>query len=242
MTTPRPLPATDPRLSVPLYTTREVGRFIDVPTSTIRNWTRGYQYPVRGGSSSTRPIVASTETERTGYPSIPFLGLAEALVLKSFRERKLSMVKIRAALMALDREMGIANVLANKALYTDGAQVLWDYAKERDDSEIKQLVEPGSGQKVFVEVVRRYLQLITYDSDLWAERIELPAYQPTQVVVDMRRGFGRPILEESRIRIEEIVERFAFGNESIQAIADDLELNLEDVENVIRAATRPAAA
>jgi uncharacterized protein (DUF433 family) len=219
-----------------------VARFIDLPQSTIRNWARGYEYPVQGGSASAKPIIVTTERERPGYPSIPFLGLAEALVLKSFRERKLSMHKIRTALLALDREMGIDNVLANKALYTDGAQILWDYAKARGDTEIRQLVDPGSGQKVFVEVVRRYLQLITYDSDLWAERIELPAYQPTRVVVDMRRGFGRPILEDSRVRVDEIVDRFYSGHDPMQAIANDLELTLTEVENVIRAATRPAAA
>jgi uncharacterized protein (DUF433 family) len=174
--------------------------------------------------------------------TIPFIGLAEALVVAGFRGRGLSMQKVRAALDALDQEVGVAHVLANRTLYTDGASILWDYARRADDQDIRQLVEPGSGQRVFVDAVRQYLQLITYDSDWWASQIELPAFEPTRVVVDMQRGFGRPILDRQRLAIDDILDRFYDSSDSIGDIASDLELDPGEVENVIRAASRPAAA
>jgi uncharacterized protein (DUF433 family) len=152
------------------------------------------------------------------------------------------MQKVRAALEALGREVGITHVLANKTLYTDGAQILWDYARKAHDDEIEQLVEPASGQKVFVDVVQQYLDLITYDSDWWASQIELPAFQPTRVVVDLHRGFGRPILDKYRVPIDAILDRFYDSHDQIQEIAADLELDPSEVENVIRGASRPAAA
>jgi len=208
----------------------------------MRNWVRGYQYPSERGPATALPIVSTLPPAGRTRATIPFIGLAEALVVAGFRQQRLSMQKIRAALQALDREVGIAHVLANKTLFTDGASILWDYARRSHDAEIEQLVEPGSGQRVFVDVVRQYLQLITYDADLWASRIELPAFHPTKVVVDMRRGFGRPILDKQRLPIDSVLDRFYYGNETIPDIAADLELDPSEVENVIRAAWRPAAA
>jgi uncharacterized protein (DUF433 family) len=208
----------------------------------MRNWVRGYEYPVAGGSTQSAPIVSTLPAAKPDPATIPFVGLVEALVVASFRARNLSMQKVRAALEALDAEVGIAHVLANKTLYTDGASILWDYAHKANDPEIKALVEPHTGQRTFVEVVRQYLQLITYDANWWASRVELPGFQPSHVVVDMRRGFGRPILDRERLPIDAIVERFYSGRETIPEIAADLELDSGDIENVIRGAWRPAAA
>jgi len=229
---------------IPLFTAREAARYVRVPSSTMRNWVRGYEYPSKTGRARAEPIVTSLVPSRPSPATIPFIGLAEALVIAGFRRRhkNLSMQKVRAALEALGREVGITHVLANKTLYTDGAQILWDYARKAHDDEIQQLVEPTSGQKVFVDVVQQYLDLITYDSDWWASQIELPAFQPTRVVVDLHRGFGRPILDKYRLPIDAILDRFYDSHDQIQEIAADLELDPSEVENVIRGAWRPAAA
>jgi uncharacterized protein (DUF433 family) len=239
---PTPLPPDDRRASIPLFTAREAARYVRVPASTMRNWVRGYEYPRARGPAIAVPVVSSLPPDKPSRATIPFIGLAEALVVAGFRQKHLSMQKIRAALQALDSEVGIAHVLANRTLYTDGASILWDYARKSHDLEIQQLVEPSSGQKVFVDVVRQYLQLITYDSDWWVSQIELPAFQPTRVVVDMRRGFGRPILDKERLAVDDLLDRFYYSHDSIRDIAADLELDPSEVENVIRAAWRPAAA
>jgi uncharacterized protein (DUF433 family) len=183
----------------------------------------------------------SLAPERPRQPSIPFIGVAEALVLSAFKRKGLSLQKIRAALGALERETKLSNVLANKSLYTAGAEILWEYSRRSGDTEVQQLVEPGTGQRVFVPVVRDYLELITYGSDLWASQLELPAYGASGVVIDLHRGFGRPILDRYRLRVDEITDRF-FAGDSMNSIAEDLEISVDDVENVIRVAGRTAQA
>lgn len=163
-----PIPPDDRRVTIPLFTAREAARYVRVPASTMRNWVRGYEYPTAGGAGVSPAIVTSVSSLEPGRATIPFIGFAEALVIAGFRRKKLSMHRVRAALVALNQEIGIPHVLANKTLYTDGASILWDYARQAHDDEIKQLVDPSSGQKVFVDVVRQYLQLITYDSNWWA--------------------------------------------------------------------------
>lgn len=238
----KPLPNDDQRLTVPLFTTPEVARYVRVPASTMRNWIRGYEYPSSQGASRAKPIVTSVDPESPSRATVPFIGLAEALVVSGFRQKNLSLQKIRAALRAIDQEVGLPHALANKTLYTAGASILWDYARRAGDEEIAQLVEPSTGQKVFTEPVRQYLRLITYDADWWASQIELPAFHPTRVVVDMKRGFGRPILDKHRLAVDEVLARFYESHDSITEIATDLEIGPREVENVIRAAWRPSAA
>ena len=163
----------------------------------------------------------------------------------SFKQQGAHIVKIRRALDALEKEFGVPNALANKSLYSAGAEILWDAAKASGDKElqedIRHLVEPASGQWVFVEAVRQYLRHITYDETLWAERLRLPAFEPTNVVIDMRRGFGQPILGNSRVRIEDILDRFYAGDKMDQ-IAADFELDRSEVEDVVRVVPARSAA
>lgn len=239
---PTPIAQDDPRVAIPLFSAREVARYLRVPSSTMRNWVRGYEYPSGNGTSTSRAIVTSVPPSRPSNATIPFVGLAEALVVAGFRQKRLSMQKVRAALAAIDQEVGLAYVLANKTLYTDGASILWDYARKIDDDDIRQLVEPHAGQTVFVPAVEQYLRLVTYDSKWWASQIELPAFQPTRVVVDLRREYGRPILDKQRLSVATLLERWYISHDTINDIAMDLELDPGEVENVIRAAWRPAAA
>jgi uncharacterized protein (DUF433 family) len=227
---------------VPLLTSGEAARYLDVPVSTIRNWTRGYDYPTSTGMSSSPPIVSSVQRAKKGYPSLSFVGVAEALVLAAFRRNGLSLQKIRAALEALEKEIGLPYVLANRSLYTDGAAVLWEFAQKTGDEEVGDLVEPATGQRVFTHVVLDYLQLIHYDDLDWASLVALPAFRPTEVVVDMERGFGRPILARQRVRVEDVWNRFYYGRDSIDEIVGDLEIERADVENILRAAPAARAA
>ena len=112
----------DIRFDVPLYTVAEAARFLGVPSTSFRNWARGYRatfrtrQPVAG-----RPIVTSLDAARL-HPSIPFIGLAEGFVVNAFRRAGVSLQHIRKAVAVLEREIGIDHALASRRLYTDGAK------------------------------------------------------------------------------------------------------------------------
>ena len=228
----------DARFMVALYTVPEAARFVGVPPSTFANWSRGY----RVSPPSRRPvigkaIVTAMRAERN-YPSIPFVGLAEALAVAAFRRAGVSLQHIRRAVAVLQREMGIDQALASERLYTDGASVLFDYAMEQGEDEL--LTHVVTQQRVFSDVVRDYLLRIEYGSDGWPRRIISPVTPRAVIAVDPVRSFGQPIFIHGGVRVEDVLDRIRADERPVD-VAEDLGVPVEDVEAVLSAELRRAA-
>ena len=221
----------DPRVARPIFTLREAAGYLGVPKSTIHAWARP-----SGGRSPLITVFPRHGREAT----VPFVGFAEGYVLAAFRKAGVPLQRIRPAVEVLSREIGLDHALASRRLYTDGAEVLFDYATERHDDDVLELVAPRTGQHQFSELVRDYLRRISYGDDGWASHVQLPAYGRAAVVVDPEVAFGLPILTDGGARVEDLVDRFLAG-ETITAIAEDFAVPLAQVEDVIRVATRTAA-
>ena len=172
---------------------------------------------------------------------MPFIGFAEAYVLSAFRRAGVPMQRIRPAVEALTSTIGVDHALASKKLYTDGAEVLFDYASSQDDADLLELVVVRTGQRQFTAVVKDYLKRIHYGNDGWADRVRLPIYERAEVVVDPRRGFGLPLVVHGGARVEDLIDRFVAGD-TVADIAEDFAVSPDEVEDVIRVATRAAAA
>jgi len=220
----------DPRLSRAIFTLREAAGYLDVPKSTIHAWAR----PPTG-----EPLI--TVFPRGGaQATVPFIGFAEAYVLAAFRRARAPLQRIQLAVDALAQNIGPEHPLASKRLCTDGAEALHDYAAERNEDDLLELVVVRTGQHQFSEVVRDYLKTITYGSDGWASRVRLPSYRRAEVVVDPRVAFGRPLVVHGGARVEDLVDRFIAGD-TVADVAFDFDVPPEQVEDVIRVATRTAA-
>ncbi|MDQ3679619.1 MAG: DUF433 domain-containing protein [Actinomycetota bacterium] len=217
------------RFSEPLYSVAEAARFLDLPPSTFATWVRG-----RGSS---QPIVASLDRRRS-EAEIPFFGLVEGMVVAGFRRSGVSMQHIRKALTILQHEVGLEHALANRALYTEGARILYHHASMQRDDELLTVVVTGQG--VFAPVVEDYLQRIVYAPDDWAERLILPITAEPLVEADPHRAFGQPVFIHGGARMEDVIDRFRAG-EPMAEVAKDFNLRVEDVEAVIRASLAPAA-
>jgi uncharacterized protein (DUF433 family) len=220
----------DPRIARAIFTLRETAAYLGQPKSTIQWWAR---QPGRA------PLI--TCFPRQGrQATVPFIGFAEAYVLSSFRRAGVPLQRIRPAVEALTKEIGIAHALASERLYTDGAEVLYDYAQRRGDSDFLDLVVVRTGQGQFSDLVKGYLKRIEYGGDGWASSVALPTYAHAEVVVDPGVAFGLPLLVHGGARVEDLVDRFQAGD-SVAAIADDFDVPPEEVEDVIRVATTAAA-
>lgn len=225
------LGADDPRLARAIFTLRETAGYLDVPKSNIQRWAR----PPEGK----RPLI-------TCFPShgreatVPFIGFAEAFVLSSFRRAGVPLQRIRPAVEVLAKEIGVEHALASKRLYTDGAEVLFDYANKRGERELMDLVVVRTQQRQFAGAVKDYLKRIHYGVDGWADSVRLPAYGKAEVVVDPKVAFGLPLLVHGGARVEDLVDRFQAGD-SVADIAADFDVSASEVEDVIRLATRTAA-
>jgi uncharacterized protein (DUF433 family) len=221
----------DPRVARAIFTLRETAGYLGMPKSTVHEWAR----PPAGNA----PLI-TVFPRRGREATVPFVGFAEAYVLSAFRKAGVPLQRIRPAVEALSHEIGIEHALASTHLYTDGAEVLFDYASERSDDELLELVVVRTGQRQFSELVRDYLRRISYGTDGWASQVRLPTYGHADVVVDPDVAFGLPIVTHGGARVEDLVDRFLAGD-TIGDIADDFGVPVEQVEDVIRVATRTAA-
>lgn len=139
-----------------------------------------------------------------------------------------------------EKEIGVDHALASKRLYTDGAEVLFDYANKRGEREVMDLVVVRTQQRQFSGVVKDYLKRIHYGGDGWADSVRLPTYGNAKVVVDPKVAFGLPLVVHGGARVEDLVDRFQAGD-SVAEIATDFSVPPDEVEDVIRLATRTAA-
>lgn len=227
-TSTRQLGRDDPRLRVPLFTLRESAAYLHTPVSTLHAWA----HPKDGD-----PLV--TVFPRAGRrATVPFVGFAEAFVLGALRGAGVPMQRIRPAVAKLSEEIGLDHALASQQVYTDGAELIFDYATQSDDEALLTVVR--TGQQHLAEVIRDYLKRITYGDDGWAERLRLPAYAHAEVTVDPRQAFGQPLVVHGGARVEDLVDRFQAGD-GFAEIADDFGVPAEEVEDVIRVALRLSA-
>jgi uncharacterized protein (DUF433 family) len=232
------------RFAVPLYSISDAARHIDVPRSTFDTWARGYYRRPEGRSPVIgAPVITLVVPDGRG-PSVPFIGLAEGFVLAAFRQAGVPLQRIRPALLRLQERLGIDHVLASKSLYTDGAEVLYDYAESHGDTpearSARQLVVARNDQLVFREVVDSYLRRIEFAQDAYARAIHLPQYRTADVVVDAERSFGIPIFARGAARVEVVLSRFKAG-ESIETLSEDFGVPVAELIDVLRVHTDTAA-
>jgi uncharacterized protein (DUF433 family) len=212
-------------MTVPLFTLPECATYLQTPLSTLHTWTR----PKDGAPLVT--VLPSAGRQAT----VPFVGFAEAFVLGALRRAGVPMQRIRPAVKKLNDEIGLDHALASRRVYTDGAELIFDYAASSDDHGLLTVVR--TGQEHFAEVIRDYLKPITYGDDGWAERLRLPAYSQAAVTVDPTEAFGQPMVVHGGARVEDLVDRFKAGD-GFAEIAADFDVPSAEVEDVIRVALR----
>jgi uncharacterized protein (DUF433 family) len=155
--------------------------------------------------------------------------------------RRCAAQRIRPALDRLGDELGIEHVLASRKLYTDGAEVLYDYAEHAGDipeaRSARELVVVRNDQRVFNEIIDSYLTRIDFSDDQWARVIHLPKYGPTDVVVNQQRGFGAPIFANGGVRLETVLAAFKRGL-GIDELTTEYGVPEADLLNVLRVHTQ----
>ncbi|MGH3599657.1 MAG: DUF433 domain-containing protein [Pseudonocardiaceae bacterium] len=235
---------TDLRFDVPLYTVAEAARALDVSPTTLSAWATGYlrHWPDRPAVTGA-PVVTSLTPVGRGQAAIPFVGLAEGMVLAAVRAAGVPMQRVRPALAVLAAELGVDHALGSRRLLTDGAELLFDYADNAAGDEadsVRQLVVVRSGQRVFRDVIEQYLARIDYAPDGYARLVRLPGYATAEVVADPERAFGQPIFARGGSRVADVLGRFWAGDD-LATLADEFGVPRAELEDVLRVASRRAA-
>jgi uncharacterized protein (DUF433 family) len=224
-------PEEDTRFRDPLYTVEEAARFLRIPRSTLTDWVRA--------CPDSPPIVTTFQQVQRGDPVIPFIGLAEGMVARAFRQTGLPMQYIRRALTRLSEDLGghpgVEHALASDRIKKHGAKLLHEWG-----GELSAYTEVVSRNYVFAPIVEAALERIEFAPDGWARRLILPLTQAPVVVVDPERAFGQPIFIRGGARLVDVIDRFKAG-ERLSDLAYDFEVAEDDVLDVIRALLPDAA-
>jgi uncharacterized protein (DUF433 family) len=233
------------RFVTPLYGIGEAAAYLAVPPSTVATWAYGYERRRPGvGVVVGRPVVTAVRPARRHEPALPFIGLAEAYALVAFRQAGVPMQRIRPAIDALHHELGLEYALASQRLYTDGAEILYDYAQHADGTpegeSARELVVVRNNQRAFADVVARYLRRVDFAPDGYAQVIHLPQYRLAEVTIDPDHAFGRPRFARGGAGLDDVIDLFRAG-EPVDAVAAEFGLSRDEVEDALRANTRTAA-
>jgi uncharacterized protein (DUF433 family) len=224
----------DVRFSVALYTQSEAARYLDMPATTFRTWTQGYERRARQRAVvKADPLITYLLPRRLTDPSVPFVGLAEGMFLSALRRAGVPLQQIRPALSLVRDRLGVAHALASRRLYAVGAQLLWEVSEEGelDRDSRRALIVLKNGQYVFREVVERYLKRIEYAEDGYAARVALPGYEVARVVADPKINFGLPFFVSTGAPVSAVLSRLRAG-EPLPEVADDFGLPNDEVAEV----------
>lgn len=206
----------------PLLTPRDTARHLQIPRATVYYWLRE--------KANGEPLVHHVEPARRGWPSVPFVAVVEAYVLRSLRDLGLTKRAIRDAATEVRRTFNTPYALATRRVCTDGIDIFVHYA---DDD----IARARDGQRPIKEVITDYLKYITWDgTNEFADRLRLRQYPDVApVIIDPRFGWGAPVVESSKVPVDAVVDLWLAG-ESIEDVAYEYDMTPEQVESICRAA------
>ena len=222
----------DERFTRRLYTVSGAARLVGMSPSTLRTWSHGYTNTFKDRPAVTQgPVITSLNGASRDTRSIPFVGLVEATVVQAFRNTGLPMQRIRKALEVLASEGELQHALASRQLYSDGANVLYDYAQKHHDKQLRLLTVVQTGQRVFHEVIDEYLKRIHF-GDEWATELILPVTKRHLLRVVPDIAGGDALFVDGGAPLSAVQSR-AYAGEPIESIAADYGTPIEDIREAL---------
>jgi len=224
------------RREMAAYRPGQVAAWLNLPTATVRAWSKGQRYQVGGKRRFFRPVIEPT---RLGLPphaplALSFVNFVELHVLSALRRvHSIPLPKIRRSIEYLaDRYPDVEHPLADLDLLTDGLDVWLE--------ELGRLVAvSGHGQMGIRDVLEAHLERVDRGPGGKALRLfpfPRPAdsvQQPRSIVVDPEIAFGRPALAETGIATRVIAGRFDAG-ESLESLVEDFCRPPDEILEAIR--------
>lgn len=210
-----------------LLTPAETSSYLEIPSSTLASWL--------AGKAAGTPLVHQVEPVRKGQPSVPFIAVAEAHVLRSLRSLGLRMSEIREAAGAVRDAFDTPYGLVSKRIATDGVDIFVEHG-------LGDLRRARDGQVPIQEVVSDYLRYLAWDAeDEFPTSLRLRQYpDAVPVVLDPRFGHGLPVVAANRVPVKAITDLWEAG-ETVEDIAYEFGMSAEQVDALCDAVMHLAA-
>lgn len=232
-------PRHDPA-QVPSYSAREAARILDLPLSTIRNWSFGQSGKLHAGQRRRFPAVIPAADPRGRLLS--FANLCELHVLSAIRrEHRVSLPTVRKSLDYVQRKLGSDRPLLEREFLTNGVSLFVEHASELVDvSHDGQTALRGEFERALARIERdrrgRPVRLFPF-----TRTRDAGDNQPQVVAVDPTIAFGRPMLAQAGVKTEVIASRFNAGDEPAE-MAEDYGVSVQDILEALRYERRHAQA
>jgi uncharacterized protein (DUF433 family) len=217
-------------LNRPLYNYAEADRLAGVSRGTAQRWLTGYGYYDTRGRFITQPPVTPGTVSEGG---VSFIDLVEIVAIGGLKEQGFPLRQIRQIVANCQEILKVARPLATLRFKTDGREIFVD----RDDA----LVDVGrrKRRRAWEEVLRPYLETLDYNADDLAHRW-WPMGRDERILVDPDYGFGFPVVADTGVRTEIILERFQAGDLNDQ-IAEDFNITTLEVQRALQFELQRAA-
>lgn len=213
-----------------VYSLGEVDYLAEVTRGTAQRWLTGYAYQGwKGQRVAQPPITPGTQTGE----GASFLDLVEVVAIGRLRELGLSLNRIRQVVVNCQEILDVPRPLVTLQFKSDGREIFVD----RGDV----LVEVGLRKRMqaWNELLAPFLEELDYGVHEFARRW-WPLGRGTPVVIDPDYGFGYPVIANSGVRTEIILERFKAGDLEDQ-IAADFNVDRIEVERALQFELKRAA-
>jgi uncharacterized protein (DUF433 family) len=207
-------------LDRPLYSYAEAARLLRVPSQTLKRWLegttiRGIEYP---------PVIRQ---QPTGSDSVTWGEFVEAGLLRGYRQKRVSLQRMRPFIERTRQEAGVPYPLAHfKPLILDRKELVYALQQETLLDPTLYLVLAEGGQMLLAPPVQDFLERVEFDPAGIVSRLH-PFGLKNPVVIDPEVSFGVP--QVKGIRTESVAESVAAG-ESPEEAALSWGLGMRDVK------------
>ena len=209
------------RFERPAYSYAEADRIAGATRGTSKRWTRGYSYVAEEGKVSLPPVTRGVDHPEV--PGVSFFDLVEVAAITKLKDLGLSLPRIRQVVTICQELLELERPLISERFRSDGRDVF----VQQGDALVELGIGVRRGRQAWDELLGPFLQTVEYEGEY--VRRWWPLGQTKGVVVDPDFGFGLPVVAESGVRTEIVLEQVEAGVSPAQ-VADDFGLSRDDVD------------
>lgn len=208
----------------PRYSYAEAERLAGVSRGTAKRWLKGYHHRGPDGERRFRAPVIPGERLDDAEGYVSFADLVEIAAVSHFRRQRWSLGAIRAIIEGWRVAFGIDRPLVVQRFKAE----VWDTFQEQNGSFA---ALPDRKRLRAWRTLHAFLDTLEYDggfvSRWW------PLGRDVPVMIDPAFGFGLPVIANTGLRTEIVLEQMQVG-ETETAIAEDYHLPVESIAAAIQ--------
>jgi uncharacterized protein (DUF433 family) len=209
-----------------IYTLTDIASILQLPAAKVRRWMHEY-WQLRFGSPESEFSYGSGKELVTN-----FLTLIEFFTFYQLRHHGVSAQKIVKAHGILEITFGTKYPFAQSNILTNGRPVLFS-------GEVGKLIKADETLQITIkEIFEPFCKKVEFNEDDIVKRF-FPMGKDHSIVIDPKRQFGQPVIDDTNI-LAETIYNLHRGGESVETITCLYELTVDQVNDAINYYRRAA--